>query len=435
MKKLLVGMLTVLLMFSVIGCGKESGDKTEITFWHMTPIGDPSYSGLKAIINEFNESQDLYYVKATGFSFWDYWDKINVAVASRGAPNIGLSTIDDVVSRAESGVLYNISDLMTLQSDETYPIDLTEFRQSQMDFATYEGDLYAMPFTATTRALFYNLDMFAELGLTEADVPTTWSELETIAKMFDQVDGQGNIIRLGFDPTYGDATYHGWLWQTGLDFFDENLNPTLNTQGHIDVLDWITGFNAEYSRSQLTSFGEANALLGLNPFAAERIAMVVGNDGLYQTILQSGSDLNYGVAPIPVPDENGIHVSWGSGFSLEMYNNGNDSQAEIDGSFAFYQYLLSESIQTRLAEVLGWIMAHKTAMDTHVEGNEILEALLTEVDYAVDKVYVPYAPSWHGNDWQTYYTQILNGSMTPAEGLQAARDHYLQKQENYNDVN
>lgn len=435
MKKILLGLLLAFTALGVIGCGGDSGDeKTEILFWHMSPVGSESYSGMRTIITNFNDSQDLYFVKGVGFSFWDYWDKINVAIASRGAPNIGLSTIDDVESRAQSGVLYNISDLMAADTSGVNTIDLTEFRQSQMDFATYEGDLYAMPFTATTRALYYNLDMFAEKGLTAADVPTTWSELETIAKMFDVVE-DGTVERLGFDPTYGDATYHGWLWEAGLDFFDEDLNPTLNTQGHIDVMNWIVDFNSDLTRTQLTSFGEANQMLGLNPFAAERVAMIVGNDGLYQTIINSGADFNYDVAPIPVPDENGIHVNWGSGFSLEMYDNGNDTDAEKAGAFEFFKYLLSYDVQLELGEVNGWIMSHISAMEEYVVDKPIMQKLLAEVDYAVDKVYVPYAPSWHGNDWQPYYTQILNGDLTPEQGLLAARNNYLQKQENYNTVN
>lgn len=435
MKKLLLGLLLAFTAFSVIGCGGDSGDeKTEIIFWHMSPVGSESYSGMRTMITAFNDSQDLYFVKGVGFSFWDYWDKINVAIASRGAPNIGLSTIDDVVSRAQSGVLYNISDLMAADTTGVNTIDLAEFRQSQMDFATYEGDLYAMPFTATTRALYYNVDMFTEMGLTEEDVPTTWSELKTIAKIFDVVE-DGTIERLGFDPTYGDATYHGWLWEAGLDFFDEDLNPTLNTQGHIDVMNWIIDFNNDLTRTQLTSFGEANQMLGLNPFAAERVAMIIGNDGLYQTIINSGSDINYDVAPIPVPDENGVHVNWGSGFSLEMYNNGDDSEAETAGAFAFYKYLLSYDTQLQLGEINGWIMSHISAMDEYVLDKPIMQKLLAEVDYAMDKVYVPYAPSWHGNDWQPYYTQILNKDLTPEEGLLAARNNYLQKQENYNSVN
>ena len=244
MKKWFVLLVIIGLSLSIAACRRddEAGDRVTIQYWHMNPVGSPGFSQMRAIITAFNESQDDYFVRGTGFSFWDYWDKINIAVSSRTAPDIGLSTIDDVVARASNGVLYNLSELMAADTSDNN-VDLEEFRQSQLDFATWQGDLWAMPFSTTTRALYYNLDMFTEQGLTAADVPTTWSELHTVAKRFDVVQG-GQIQRLGFDPTYGNATYHGWLWQTGLDFFDEALNPTLNTQGHIDVLEWIIGFNS-----------------------------------------------------------------------------------------------------------------------------------------------------------------------------------------------
>ncbi|PKK96569.1 MAG: hypothetical protein CVV58_05695 [Tenericutes bacterium HGW-Tenericutes-3] len=398
----------------------------------MSPVGSESYSGMRSIITAFNESQDVYFVKGTGFSFWDYWDKINVAVSSRTAPDLGLSTIDDVVSRADSGVLYNISDLID-NDTTTNNIDLSEFRQSQLDFATYQDDLYAMPFTATTRALYYNLDMFTELGLTEADVPETWDELKTVAKLFDQQSTNGDITRIGFDPTYGNATYHGWLWQANLDFFDDNKMPTLNTQGHVDILNWIINFNDNFTRGQLTAFGEGNQMLGINPFASERVAMIVDSDGLYQQIINAGATFNYGVAPIPIPD-GGRHVNWGSGFSIEMYDNGKDEDAQRDGSFEFLKYLLSKETQIRLAEVNGWLMSHITAMEEYAADKPIMLDLLNEVDDAVDKVYIPYAPSWHGNDWQSYYTEALNGTMTAEQALAAARANYLQKKENYDAV-
>lgn len=433
MKKIFLIVMVLITGFVLASCGgNEAGDKTVIDFWHMSPVGSTSFSGMKAIITEFNDSQDEYFVKGTGFSFWDYWDKINVAIASRTAPDLGLSTIDDVEGRARSGALYNISELIEADTSENN-IDLSEFRQSQLNFATYNGDLWAMPFSATTRVLYYNLDMFTEEGLTAADVPTTWDELKTIAKMFDVVD-DGKIERLGFDPTYGNATYHGWLWQNNLDFFDENKLPTLNTQGHIDVLNWIINFNSEYSRNQLTSFGEANNLLGTNPFASERVAMIVEVDGLYQIIKDAGATFNYGVAPIPTP-EDGTRVNWGSGFSIEMYDNGDDDTKQRDGSFEFLKYLLSKETQIELAEVNGWIMSHISAMEEWVEGNPILEALLAEVDYAVDKVYIPYAPSWHGNDWQPFYQEALAGTMTAEQALAAARANYLQKKENYDATN
>jgi multiple sugar transport system substrate-binding protein len=431
MKKFLLVLVVVVGSLFLASCENEDqGDKILIDFWHMSPVGSASYSGMKAIINEFNESQDEYFVKGTGFSFWDYWDKINIAISSRTAPDLGLSTIDDVESRAESGVLYNVSDLMDQDTTGINTLDLSEFRQSQKDFATYQGDLYAMPFSATTRALYYNLDMFTELGLDASDVPTTWEELQTVAKLFDETDSSNNVTRIGFDPTYGNATFHGWLWQKGLDFFDENKMPVLSSPAHVEVLNWIINFNSDFTRNQLTAFGEGNQMLGLNPFASERVAMIVEVDGLYQIIKDAGADFNYGVAPIPIP-EGGTHVNWGSGFSLEMYDNGKNDTASKLGSYEFFKFLLSKDIQKELAEVNGWIMSHITAMEEFVVGNPIMTALLAEVDDAVDKVYIPYAPSWHGNDWQPYYQQALAGTMTPTQALAAAQDWYLQKKQNY----
>jgi len=421
--------MLLFLPFVITGCGKNKGDKTEITFWHMSPVGSESYAATKQIIKRFNDSQDKYFIKGTGFSFWDYWDKLDVAVSSRTAPDVGLSTLDDVVSRASAGVLYNISDLM--RTDET-PLNPEDFYVNQLEFATYNDDLYALPFTSTTRLLFYNLDLFAEVGLTDDDVPTNWSELYTVAKKLDKVDNKGAIQRLGFDPTYGEATYHGFLWQNGLDFFDEDLNPTLNTQGHYDVLQWMIDFNKEYTRKQLVAFGDANAMLGINPFAAERVAMIIQNDGLYQILKNASSTFNYGVTYIPIPDDNGIRVNWGSGFSIELYNNGKGNIAKKQGAYEFLKYLMSYDTQKDLSIANGWIMASKSAMASVAENNPILTRLIEEVAYAKDKVFVPYAPSWHGNDWQPYYNSALSKEKTVEQALADARAHYIQKRDNWN---
>ncbi|VEU83315.1 extracellular solute-binding protein [Acholeplasma hippikon] len=434
MKKLFIFITLIPMIFMLASCkDKDMEGKVVIDFWHMSPVGSPSFSPMKQIINEFNDSQDKYFVKGTGFSFWDYWDKISLSISGRTAPDLGLSTIDDVYGRAKGKVLYNISELIENDESENN-IDLDEFRESQLEFARYEGSLYALPFTATARALYYNLDILAEKGYDEDDIPTTWSELKAFAKEFDKVQN-GEIVRLGFDPTYGNATYHGWLWQTGEDFFDEELNPTLNTATHVMVLNWIKNFNSEFTRAQLQTFGESNNILGIDPFAAQRVAMIVHDDGLDQKIKDAGGTFRYSVAPIPVPDENGIHVNWGSGFSIEMYDNGKNDTARKEAAFEFLKFLMSKETQIKLAKANGWLMSHKSAMVEYTADKPILKKLLAEVDYAMDKVYVPYAPSWHGNDWQPFYTQALEGTKTVEQALADARAHYLQKKQNWETTN
>ncbi|HRY78639.1 MAG TPA: extracellular solute-binding protein, partial [Candidatus Izemoplasmatales bacterium] len=244
------------------------------------------------------------------------------------------------------------------------------------------------------------------------------------------VDG-GVIQQLGFDPTYGNATYHGWLWEAGLDFFDENLNPTLNTQKHIDILNWVKNFNSEFTRNQLVAFGDANAMLGINPFAAQRVAMMVETDGLYQIIKNAGATFDFGVTTIPIPDEDGIRVNWGSGFSIEMYDNGKGEVAQKAGAWEFLKYLMSFQVQKDFSIANGWLMAHKAAMTSAAGDDPIMLRLIEEIEYAKDKVYVPYAPSWHGNDWQPYYNSFLAGDLTAEQALLNARNNYLQKKQNY----
>ena len=433
MKKIIGVLLIAFTGFVLTACGSNSSnDRIEIDFWHMSPVGSDGFTEMRAIINTFNESQDRILVNGTGFSFWDYWDKINIAISSRTAPDIGFHTIDDMVLRAEAGVLYNISELNEGESIMA-PIEIDQFRTNQLEFLTYADNLYALPFTATTRVLYYNIDMFNELGYDASDVPQTWSELEALAKQFDQVE-DGDIVRLGFDPTYGNATYHGWLWQTGEDFFDTDLNPTLNTPTHVEVLDWIVGFNDNFTRNQLNSFGESNQLLGLNVFAAEKVAMIVDTDGLYKILEDSNIDFNYGIAPIPIP-EGGERINWGSGFSIEMFNNNRGDDASRDATFEFLQYLMSYDTQIELVQATGWLMSHIQAMEDYVAGNELLTALLNEVDYAVDKVYVDYAPNWHAADWQPFFSKALDRTLTPAQALEQAREFYLEKQENFEVTN
>ncbi len=435
MKKLFLGIFFLVGILVLNGCGdKAANGKIEINFWELSPVGSPSYSGMKAIITDFNDSQDKYYVKGSGFSFWDYWDKLGVAIASKTAPDIGLNTIDDVVTRAQSDAVYNLSDFIQADKDAGLgDFDFAPFYQNQLDISSYQGSLFAMPFTSTTRVLYYNKDMFAKAGLTDADVPKTWSELATVAKKLDIVKN-GEIQQLGFDPTYGQGTYMGYLWQSGLDFFDQDLNPTLNTQQYVDILNWMLDFNNDFSRTQLNSFGDASSMLGTDPFSSKRVAMYIDTDGLYQTLSAAGSDVNYGVVPIPVPDDNGIRINWGSGFSIELFTNGKGVTEKSKGAWEFMKYLMSDDTQVKLANANGWIMANKDAMAEVAQGNEVLTALVNEVPYAVDKVYVPYAPNWHAADWQQFYDEALDGTKTAQQTLDLARAYYLEKQTNYNEL-
>ncbi|GEL13170.1 hypothetical protein FC15_GL000491 [Lapidilactobacillus concavus DSM 17758] len=72
--------------------------------------------------------------------------------------------------------------------------------------AQYKGGTYGLPFNTDTQVIFYNKKLFSDAGLKDADLPTTWSELEDVARKLDVKKGK-TYSRVGFYP----------LWNLGAD--------------------------------------------------------------------------------------------------------------------------------------------------------------------------------------------------------------------------
>lgn len=438
MKKLLLLLLVFVFGFGLVACTKpengdgpgDDGEKVQVDFWHMSPVGETSYQGMRALIREYNETNtDNVYVKATGIGFWDYGEKLNISMAGGNAPDIGLSTLDDVPYRAGSNGLINISELIKNDTGDNQ-IVLENYLENQLKFARYNGDLFAMPFTATARLMFYNLDLFEAAGLTEADVPKTWEELKIVSDKITKVDSNGDLEVVGFHPSSGNNTFASWLWQKDLDFFNDDLQPVLNSPEVEEILEWVGNFNGHIPFEKIQAFGAANQMLGIDPFVAGKFGMMVDVDALYYKMKDAGTPFKFGVAPVPYP-EGGKRVNWSSGFSLEMYKNKNNSDAKIKATFAFYKWLLSEEIMLKLADVLGGLTAHYPAMVEHSKDDPILTKIVEELKYAVDKRYVPFAPSWHGADWGPIYNDYLNHNITAKEALIRAEKMFLEKKANW----
>lgn len=435
MKKIFA--VLVLLLFSLMmsACQKKEAEGLiTIDFWHMHPVGDDGYQGMRALIKRFNDTNDKNIrVKGTGLGFWDYGEKLSTALSGGNAPDIGLSTLDDVAYRANGEVLVNISELLENDNSDNKP-NLDDFLPNQMKFTTIDGIIYAFPYTATTRVLYYNLELFEASGLTEDDVPKNWEELKIVSDKITKLDNNGNLIVLGFSPTSGNNNFAAWLWQKGLDFFDDDLNPIVDRPEIEEVLKWVGEFNIEIPRETLSAFGSANQLLGIDPFVGGKYGMIVDTDALYSKMKEAGNPFRYGVAPIPYPDD-GIRVNWASGFSLEMYKNKKTTSERQKAVWEFYKFLLEPKTQKEIAGFAGGIQGNVEAMKEFTLDDPILKKIVDELEYAVDKRYVPYSPSWHGADWGPFYFNYLNGNVTAKEALQQAQALYLQKKANWEKLN
>ena len=141
------------------------------------------------------------------------------------------------------------SDIITDFVMSTYP----EFQK----VLVREGHVVAVPVEIYNSAWSYNPVAFKALGLTDADVPTTWAEFFALAKRLPELRGEDDSYTL-FDPYYTalDARYTFYngiidsymltMQRAGTDFtFDDpELRALLET---VETLDYAAlGFAEEY---------------------------------------------------------------------------------------------------------------------------------------------------------------------------------------------
>ncbi len=169
------------------------------------------------------------------------------------------------------------------------------------------------------RGLYWNKTAFKAAGLDPERAPQTWSALLSYAKKLTTVDTTGRVTRLGFDPISLQA-YNPYIWM-GLAgaapnrqwFSYKNGLPT----PHFSSPAGVRGL--EYYRSLVDALGGIQKVSALangvsasapptisNPLFSGRAAMVIDGSWEPATLKQYVPHLQYGIAPLPRPDQGGV---------------------------------------------------------------------------------------------------------------------------------
>lgn len=134
-------------------------------------------------------------------SWNDVYTVVDTRIAAGQAPDI--LNIDVFANYANEGLLEPVS--------QWCPEELfNDFFPSFIDQSVIDGTVWAVPDLASARALFYNVDMFEEVGI---EVPTTWAELEDASQaIIDFYDGE--VYPWGIDMTTdeGQAAFAYYTW-------------------------------------------------------------------------------------------------------------------------------------------------------------------------------------------------------------------------------
>ena len=218
-----------------------------IQFWHFYGGGNAEGDMIQWAVDEFNRRyQGQIVVEPTIVGFWEMHDKYPIAMAAGIAPDVVIWNLDYVRSGAKNGLLTNLTPLI-----ERDGIDLFDYFPAAVDVATYQNQVFAIPFNPDTRPFYYNRALFGEAGLDPNVPPERWDDLKDFTRKLTRVDGSGNFERLGFHPMWGDSWFVPWLHSNSGRWFNKNGDPIIASERNVESLEFVVSFIEEYGIDRL----------------------------------------------------------------------------------------------------------------------------------------------------------------------------------------
>ncbi|OON92921.1 MAG: hypothetical protein ATN31_07580 [Candidatus Epulonipiscioides saccharophilum] len=214
----------------------------------------------------------------------DFWEVLKTRMVSNNEPDIFYMDIFQAGQFIDAEKLASLDDLLTGE-------DLADFEPALLNgFRGQDEVLYGIPKDFSTLALYYNKAMLAEAGL---EPPTTWAELEKVAKALTKDGVVGLSLQNGIDRA------QPFFYSNGGSMMKDGV-PTFNDPKNIEAYEfWIGLIKDGYAQTpqQLGVGWDGDA------FASEMVAMTIEGNWMVNSMLELAPDLEYGVVPIPYKEK------------------------------------------------------------------------------------------------------------------------------------
>ena len=351
MKKIIAMLLVLVMALSLVACGGGSSDEKVELNVIAAEYGTQTkewWTGFEADFEAANQNIDLV---VDVVSWNDIYTVVNTRISNDDAPDI--LNIDVFADYQADGLLLPAQDYI---SDETY----AKFYQSFLDQSVVDGTVWAVPDLASARAMYYNADILAEVGV---EVPTTWDELVDVSKKIVE-HYNGEVYPWGVDMTTdeGQACFAYYIWNNGGNFVDADGNWTLNSAENVEAVEFIVGM----VNDGLTNSDPAQETRYANQdmFGAGKVAMMIGPNSIPTYLEAGGYSVNWGVSSIPTNTD--VSISQGVMDRFMCFDN-DYSEAELAAVTTFFDFFYED---TRYSE---WVLMEGFLPATSA-GGEIMAA-------------------------------------------------------------
>jgi multiple sugar transport system substrate-binding protein len=422
-------LVVVLLVLSSLAIGAT---KLRVTTW----AGAEEAALDEAIIAEFmrlNPEYEVVYEPVPG----DYYQKILTDIGAGTPPDVILLDAEMIPAFVEGKYLTDINPFISRLSREgASGTNLDEYFPVLVDIFRSGRSLYALPKDTSPIGIFYNKNVFDQLGVPyPPEEGWTMEEFaETVKKLSKDTDGDGKNDVWGFAFPSWVGVVVPILWAGGGEVFSPDFTQTsgyLNSEVNVNTYNFYMDL---LSRGYAPTPQEASSLGGASAlFYTGKVAMTITGRWFNVSIksqIAKGADLKVGGASIPyASEENKATITYASGWAVPS------NVADKSGATKLAAFLSSEYAQTKRCLEGGLaVSAIRSIAELQAVKDALDSTFIGMLDYArvpVGSLTKYYRPQFE-DTWAEAFDRMNVGGETVKQAMDwaaATIDEYIEKGE------
>lgn len=292
-----------------------------LTFWQFHAPDGPfaaRSAWFEDMISNWNEQNDVE-VRLEFVPVTEYLEgtRLQTAFSAGEGPDIFVISPGDFLRYYNGGVLADLTPFMDdAARDDYFP--------GVMGTRTVDGRIYALPLEVQPLAMFYSVQAFEEAGLSEADVPTTWEDLTTVARRLSSDDRFGVLFETN-PGYYQNFTWYPFMWQGGGEVVaDGGRDSSFDSDATVQALRFWQELVQE-GLAPRTGLGTGANDVVANLASGYCAMQNVGIWGI-SALRDNAPDFEYGVFKLPVP-AGGSYTTGMGGWAFVANSRGRNPEA------------------------------------------------------------------------------------------------------------
>lgn len=315
-----------------------SAQQTEINFINCGAPEGAAYDQQNLDVAEWEAANPDFSV-VQEYVPWGQCQEKAITLASAGDP--------PALAYLGSRVLPQLADAELLMPVDMNDDEQASYEPSVLSTVQFQGQIWGMPRAFSTKALFFNKDIFEEAGLDMPNGPQTWEDMLTAgAAISENTDAQA----FGMPAASFDNTMHAFL-----NFIYSNGGEVVNSDGEV-MFDSPAVVETFQFYKDMVPFSQDGPLAydrgRLEPLFSEgKVAMIVQSFGFRDRT----GDVDYGLTWIP-NGPSGEHSTLLITDSLAVFAGSDVEEAAM----SLAKFLTETDRQANFDDIAGWTPVRET---------------------------------------------------------------------------